>query len=135
MKKKTLKCPLCDGLFVLNNNLFQKIPVGSCYCLTTRVYIYKCSVCHLAAKYGETPKQARYYAEELISKFPPIMRLGQGDNVMVRFSDDTHTVLYTNVDRGKIYLQDVYGNALPYDVDEIKQWPWELEQKGGSNDI
>ena len=63
------------------------------------------------------------------------MRLGQGDNVMVRFSDDTHTVLYTYVDRGKIYLQDVYGNALPYDVDEIKQWPWELEQKGGSNDI
>ena len=54
---------------------------------------------------------------------------------LVRFSDDTHTVLYTNVDRGKIYLQDVYGNARPYDVDEIKQWPWELEQKGGSNDI
>ena len=57
------------------------------------------------------------------------------DSVMVRFSDDTHTLLYTNVDRGKIYLQDVYGNALPYDVDEIKQWPWELEQKGGSNDL
>ena len=97
----------------------------------------KCPLCGTNSEYflcaiGTNP----YYAtKEYVSKFPPIMRLGQGDNVMVRFSDDTHTVLYTNVDRGKIYLQDVYGNALPYDVDEIKQWPWELEQKGGSNDI
>lgn len=115
---KTLRCPLCGGSF----ELFEE---------GANIYLYQCLDCPLASSVSYTEKGALENAKELISKFPPIMRLGQGDNVMVRFSDDTHTVLYTNVDRGKIYLQDVYGNALPYDVDEIKQWPWELEQKGG----
>lgn len=124
---KTPKCPLCDGLFVLDNNLFQKIPVGSCYCLTTRVYIYKCSVCHLAAKYGETPKQARYYAEELISKFPPIMRVQEGDLIAFHTGNSIKIRKIQAIDKENCRLQTdigiVYANA-------VFRWPWELEQEG-----
>lgn len=125
---KTLKCPLCGNEMQLRSD-------EVCSGYYVQLYYYECIGCPLATTPVDTTKEAENQIKDLISRFPPIMRLGQGDNVMVRFSDDTHTVLYTNVDRGKIYLQDVYGNALPYDVDEIKQWPWELEQKGGSNDI
>ncbi len=119
---KTPKCPLCGKM-----PEYVRFMVGEEEC------DHICCTCGLCTSpisglLGKT--QCWEDWSELVAKFPPIMRLGQGDNVMVRFSDDTHTVLYTNVDRGKIYLQDVYGNALPYDVDEIKQWPWEIEQKG-----
>ena len=70
-------------------------------------------------------------AEKIVSKFPPIMRLRQGDNVLVWLSDDIHTVLGTDLVSGKIHLQDVYGDADSYPPDGIKKWPWELEQKGG----
>ncbi|MBS5508692.1 MAG: hypothetical protein KHX31_08655 [Akkermansia sp.] len=119
----TPKCPLCGKLLKLST-IENK----------GQLHFFACYKCNYQLRMSPRKDFALEYAEKFISKFPPIMRLNQGDNVMVHFSDDTHTVLYTNVDRGKIYLQDVYGNALPYDVDEIKQWPWELEQKGGSND-
>ena len=120
---KTPKCPLCG-----TNSEYFLCAIGTNPYYATTAKLFGCPTCKIGFNHHDGWK-------EYVSKFPPIMRLGQGDNVMVRFSDDTHTVLYTNVERGKIYLQDVYGNALPYDVDEIKQWPWELEQKGGSNDI
>lgn len=125
---KKLQCPLCGGNITIEKRvLYSDRPL---------LFHAGCEQCRWETNRGyAAEKDAWKDAEKFVSKFPPIMRLGQGDNVMVRFSDDTHTVLYTNVDRGKIYLQDVYGNVLPYDVDEIKQWPWELEQKGGSNDI
>lgn len=28
-----------------------------------------------------------------------------------------------------------YGYSMSYVPEDVEQWPWELEQKGGSNDI
>lgn len=70
---------------------------------------------------------------ELVAKFPPIMRLGQGDNVLIWLSDDIYTVLGTDLEAGKIHLQDVYGDADSYYPTNIKKWPWEFEQKGGES--
>lgn len=70
-------------------------------------------------------------AKEFISKFPPIMRLNQGDNVLIWLSDDIYTVLGTDLEAGKINLQDVYGDADSYYPTNIKKWPWELKQEGG----
>lgn len=121
---KTPKCPLCG-------TPLKAIRGYDVHGITTD-WVAGCYNCFFqSSHFWKTKKACIEDMDRLVSLFPPIMRLGQGDNVMVRFSDDTHKVLYTNVDRGKIYLQDLYGNALPYDVDEIKQWPWELEQKGG----
>lgn len=71
-------------------------------------------------------------AEEFISKFPPIMRVNQGDNVLVCFDYNIFTVIDMDWPRGKIYLQDIYGEAHSCNADEIDKWPWELEQKGGT---
>ena len=120
---KKLQCPLCGKMPEYARFMAGEEECGHICCT--------CGLCTspISGLLGKT--QCWEDWSELAAKFPPIMRLGQGGNVMVRFSDDTHTVLYTNVDRGGIYLQDVYGNALPYDVDGIKQWPWEIGQKGG----
>ncbi|WP_448806948.1 hypothetical protein [Akkermansia sp.] len=62
------------------------------------------------------------------------MQLNQGDNVLVRFDYNIHTVIDTDVPRGKIYLQDIYGDAQSYNVEEIEKWPWDLNGKEVSND-
>lgn len=57
--------------------------------------------------------------------------LNQGDNVLIWLRDDIYTVLGTDLEAGKIHLQDVYGDADSYYPTNIKKWPWEFEQKGG----
>lgn len=127
----TPKCPLCGSNFKLDDSLCRNSQDILNNAAGPTVYFCRCDGCGLSAEHCGNPVRAWEKTEEFISKFPPIMRLRQGDNVMVHFGDGAHTVLYTNVDRGKIYLQDVYGNAQSYDVDEIEKWPWELEQEGG----
>lgn len=116
---KDIKCPTCKGKLEQFNVLRDGTLV--------EVGCHKCKW----STHPNSPEGAWKEVEEFISLLPPIMQLNQGDNILIWFSDDTYTVLYTNVDRGKIYLQDVYGDAQSYDVDEIEKWPWELEQKGG----
>lgn len=120
--KNTPKCPLCGGKP-------EYIEFG-CGDGESDLIQCNCGLCTPAGSYPNGEENCWKDWEKLVSKFPPIMRLRQGDNVMVYFSDGPHTVLYTNVDRGKIYLQDIYGNAQSYDVDEIEKWPCEVEQKG-----
>lgn len=117
---KTPKCPLCGGSF----ELFEE---------GANIYLYQCLDCPLASSVSYTEKGALENAKELISKFPPIMRLNQGDNVLIWLSDDIYTVLGTDLEAGKIHLQDVYGDADSYYPTNIKKWPWEFEQKGGES--
>lgn len=58
------------------------------------------------------------------------MRLNQGDNIKVRFTDGIGTVLYTDLEQGEIFFQDVYGDGSYCHPDLVYKWPWELEQKG-----
>lgn len=122
-----IKCPLCDNKLV-KRCAYNYESIAALTCLNCGYQILDEVDLNVIRKneYNHALSIADYEAaERFISKFPPIMRLNQGDNVMVHFSDGPHTVLYTNVDRGKIYLQDVYGKAESYDVDEIDKWPWE----------
>ena len=115
---KNLKCPLCGGSF----ELFEE---------GANIYLYQCLDCPLASSVSYTEKGALENAKELISKFPPIMRIHQGDNLKLDFEDDILTVIGKDTDRCKIYLEDCKGNTEIATPDDVEQWPWELEQKGG----
>lgn len=121
---KDIKCPLCGGKpeyfeFECEDGEYDLIQC-------------KCGLCTPAGSYPNGEENCWKDWEKLVSKFPPIMRLRQGDNVLVWLSDDIHTVLGTDLALGKIHLQDVYGDADSYDPAGIKKWPWELEQKEGA---
>ena len=117
---KDIKCPLCKEKLEQFNVLRDGTLV--------EVGCHKCKW----STHPNSPEEAWKEVEELISLFPPIMQLRQGDNVLVWLSDDIHTVLGTDLASGKIHLQDVYGDADSYDPAGIKKWPWELERKGGT---
>lgn len=122
--KITPKCPLCGG------KAKYFIDDGDGYCEHVG-----CVECGLYAKanwgeWGGSPNEEIMWQRwcDLVFKFPPIMRLNQGDNVLVWLSDDIHTVLGVDLEAGKIHLQDVYGDAESCYSNGIKKWPWELEQ-------
>ena len=83
---KNLKCPLCGGSF----ELFEE---------GANIYLYQCLDCPLASSVSYTEKGALENAKELISKFPPIMRIHQGDNLKLDFEDDILTVIGKDTDR------------------------------------
>lgn len=120
---KDIKCPLCG-------ETPEYIEFG-CGDGESDLIQCNCGLCTPAGSYPNGEENCWKDWEKLVSKFPPIMRLRQGDNVLVWLSDDIHTVLGTDLASGKIHLQDVYGDADSYPPDGIKKWPWELEQKGG----
>lgn len=122
--KNTTKCPLCGGKP-------EYIEFG-CGDGESDLIQCNCGLCTPAGSYPNGEENCWKDWEKLVSKFPPIMRLRQGDNVLVWLSDDIHTVLGTDLALGKIHLQDVYGDADSYYPTGIKKWPWELEQKGGA---
>lgn len=124
--KNTSKCPLCGGKP-------EYIEFG-CGDGESDLIQCNCGLCTPTGSYPNGEENCWKDWEKLVSKFPSIMRLRQGDNVLVWLSDDIHTVLSTDLEAGKIHLQDVYGDADSYYPTGIKKWPWELEQKGGSND-
>lgn len=120
---KNIKCPICGAAYTLSTYGFpEKI----------EAYRFECEECDYGFDRRESYEEAVSVAKKFISEFPPIMRLNQGDNVLVWLSDDIHTVLGVNLEAGKIHLQDVYGDANSYNPTGIKKWPWELEQKGGA---
>lgn len=120
---KDIKCPLCGGKP-------EYIEFG-CGDGESDLIQCNCGLCTPAGSYPNGEENCWKDWEKLVSKFPPIMRLNQGDNVLVWLSDDIHTVLGTDLALGKIHLQDVYGDADSYYPTGIKKWPWELERKGG----
>lgn len=71
--------------------------------------------------------------EKLVSKFPPFLRVHQGDNLKLDFEDDILTVIGKDTDRGKLYLENCRGDVEIATSDDVEAWPWELKQKGGMN--
>lgn len=121
---KDIKCPLCRTTYTLST---YGIPEQGCV-----AYSFECEKCRYELSRYKTLDGAVSSAKKFISKFPPIMRLNQGDNIKVRFTDGIGTVLYTDLEQGKIFFQDVYGDGSYCHPDFVYQWPWELEQKGGA---
>lgn len=127
MKIKDIKCPVCGSFFELDISLsyYDHHDVNF-----KDAYRYVCNDCALTSDWGRDKEEAENELRNLIAKFPPIMRLNQGDNVLIWPSDDIYTVLGMDLEAGKIHLQDVHGNADSYYPTNIKKWPWEFKREG-----
>lgn len=72
---KKLKCPLCG-----KEMQFRSDEVCSGY--YTQLYYYECIGCPLATTPVDTAKEAENQIKDLISRFPPIMRVWHGDSYL-----------------------------------------------------
>ena len=63
------------------------------------------------------------------------MRVWPGDKLVYSGSIYPVTIVSKDLDLCKITVRDYAGDASIIYCDEVEQWPWEIEQKGGSNDI
>lgn len=115
---KTHQCPICGS----KRTFLDIIPQG---------YQYICTQCGLCALRQFTPQEAAGAWNELVFKFPPIMRVHQGNNLKLDFNDDILTVIGKDTDRGKLYLENCRGDVEIATPDDVDQWPWELNRKEG----
>lgn len=70
--------------------------------------------------------------DRLVSLFPPIMRVHLGDTIV--YENVSRTVLDKNVWSGELVFKDEYGDYCTITPDDVELWPWDIEQKGTSND-
>lgn len=119
---KTPKCPLCGNEMQLRSD-----EVCSGYYMP--LYYYECIGCPLATTPVDTAKEAENQIKDLISKFPPIMRLKPGDLIKIRKLPDNFFVIKTDVEKGVIRAGSTYGYSMSYVPEDVEQWPWELKQK------
>ena len=122
---KTLRCPLCGNELT---SIFRMTKTGS---LKNK---YGCLICGWETfELRKNENLAWKDAKEFISKFPPIMRSHQGDNLKLDFEDDVLTLIGKDTSRGKLYLQNCDGDVEIATPDDVEEWPWELKQEGGDN--
>lgn len=129
---KDIKCPLCKEKLEQFNVLRDGTLV--------EVGCHKCKW----STHPNSPEEAWKEVKELISLFPPIMRISPGD----RLAYDGWVCVVTSIDREKCTIDVVSTNpAEPFDPgiedftppidgaeitpDFVDAWPWELEQEGG----
>jgi hypothetical protein len=117
---KKLKCPICGS----KRTFLDIIPQG---------YQYICTQCGLCALRQFTPQEAAEAWNELVSKFPPIMRLQIGDELVVNESNSGYhyfrvTEIYRN--ESTFFGICLKTNELEqFKYEDVSEWPWELEQK------
>lgn len=112
---KKIRCPLCN----------QEVKAFVC---PGEEDLWKagCFTCQWETAFTSLTKQkALQKAEEFVSKFPPIMRVIPGDQVIIG-PNYVETITAVNREGGYMKFGDGGHIALPMDVAE---WPWELEQK------
>ena len=125
---KTPKCPLCG-------TPLKAIRGYDAHGITTD-WVAGCYNCFFqSAHFWKTKKACIEDMDRLVSLFPPIMRLKPGDLIKIRKLPDNFFVIKTDVEKGVIRAGSTYGYSMSYVPEDVEQWPWELEQKGGSNDI
>lgn len=125
---KTPKCPLCG-------TPLKAIRGYDAHGITTD-WVAGCYNCFFqSSHFWKTKKACIEDMDRLVSLFPPIMRLKPGDLIKIRKLPDNFFVIKTDVEKGVIRAGSTYGYSMSYVPVDVEQWPWELEQKGGSNDI
>ena len=125
---KTLQCPICGApLKAIRGYDVQGI---------TTDWVAGCYNCFFkSSHFWKTKKACIEDMDRLVTLFPPIMRLKPGDLIKIRKLPDNFFVIKTDVEKGVIRAGSTYGYSMSYVPEDVEQWPWELEQKGGSNDI
>lgn len=125
---KTPKCPLCG-------TPLKAIRGYDAHGITTD-WVAGCYNCFFqSSHFWKTKKACIEDMDRLVSLFPPIMRLKPGDLIKIRKLPYNFFVIKTDVEKGVIRAGSTYGYSMSYVPEDVEQWPWELEQKGGSNDI
>lgn len=137
---KTLRCPVCGVPL-------KPIRGYDVHGITTD-WVAGCYNCFFqSSHFWKTKKACIEDMDRLVSLFPPIMRVWPGD----RLAYDGWVCVVTSIDREKCTIDVVSTNpAEPFDPgiedftppidgaeitpDFVDAWPWELKQKGGSND-
>lgn len=121
IQQKEIKCPVCNTLLKEFRDMNDKYHV--------RVGCVNCKWTTFLAD----PEIAWEEAKELISKFPPIMRVREGDsiNYLARWGEIISDAKIREIDHQKCIIITSRGTCHPNDV---LKWPWELEQKGGSHE-
>ncbi len=117
---KTPKCPLCGKIFKLST-IENK----------GQLHFFACYKCNYQLRMSPRKDFALEYANDFISKFPPIMRLKPGDLIKIRKLPDNFFVIKTDVEKGVIRAGSTYGYSMSYGAEDIEQWPWEIMQKKG----
>ncbi len=124
---ETYKCPLCGKEIVLQNNVYDEDFFTGRY---TQMYYYECISCPLATTPVDTAKEAENQIKDLISRFPPFLRVWPGDKLQV---EDGSVCEVMKVDK-KLTTMDVRrGEGRPVFTiadTHVLRWPWEIEQKG-----
>lgn len=118
---KTPKCPLCGNEMQLRSD-----EVCSGYYMP--LYYYECIGCPLATTPVDTAKEAENQIKDLISRFPLIMRVWPGDEVV--WKNTPVTVIDKDVQYGELLVINSQGSKFLLDPQDIEKWPWEIEQKG-----
>ena len=102
-----------------------------------KLWISGCPECDLFL--GPTAASQKISQEDwnnLIAKFPPIMRVQAGDKILYNSCDDDYLAKVNDMCRDKnndVYLKVVIldsGDEDDVEAHQIIRWPWELEQKG-----
>ena len=128
MKKKTPKCPLCG-------TPLKAIRGYDVHGITTD-WVAGCYNCFFqSSHFWKTKKACIEDMDRLVSLFPPIMRVWPGDKLVYSGCIYPVTIVSQDLDLCKITVRDYAGDSFIIYCDEVEQWPWEIEQKGGSNDI
>lgn len=121
---KTPKCPLCG-------TPLKAIRGYDAHGITTD-WVAGCYNCFFqSSHFWKTKKACIEDMDRLVSLFPPIMRLKPGDLIKIRKLPDNFFVIKTDVEKGVIRAGSTYGYSMSYVPEDVEQWPWELEQKGG----
>lgn len=124
---KTPKCPLCGKEIVLQNNVYDEDFFTGRY---TQMYYYECISCPLATTPVDSAKEAENQIKDLVSKFPPIMRVWPGDKLQV---EDGSVCEVINVNKNLAMMDVRRGEGRPVFTiadTHVLRWPWELEQEG-----
>ena len=125
---KTPKCPLCGNEMQLQSDVYDEDFFTGEY---TRIYYYACIRCPLATTPVDPAKEAENQIKDLISRFPPIMRVWPGDKVKLFGERRARRIIGKNAGRGVLYLETVSGPPDPVRQDDVILWPWELNRKEG----
>lgn len=119
MKKKTPKCPLCG-------TPLKAIRGYDVHGITTD-WVASCYNCFFqSSHFWKTKKACIEDMDRLVSLFPPIMRVQEGDLIAVHTGNAIKIQKIKAIDKEQCLLQT--GIGIVY-ADAVLKWPWELEQK------
>ena len=124
---KTLQCPLCG-------TPLKAIRGYDVHGITT-YWVAGCYNCFFqSSHFWKTKKACIEDMDRLVSLFPPIMRVWPGDKLQV---EDGSICEVINVNKNLAMMDVRRGEGRPVFTiadNHVIRWPWELDQKGGSND-